>query len=372
VRVLFLITAALIVHGSLYPWHFHSSSSGGSPFLTLLHSWPYPLNRFVIRDIFLNIAVYVPLGLTASLSVPERRPSWFRIIFPLGFALLLASVIEMIQLFDAGRMCSALDVVSNTSGAAIGIAIASLVPRDAERESLRRITRRLDAMFLLLLWGAWQLFPFFPQLQRTAIADKLVRLRSFHVSVPDAVASLAMSLTIAAVCQALAGPRSMALMVALFAIVPLKVFVHGRTFSWSELLASALVIAAWPLLRRQTNTRLPVAIAALSAVIVLELAPFRLLPTPAPFVWIPFAGALEADNISSLLVLLYKTFFYSAAVWSLWRSRIALSVATATVSALLVCLEGAQRYLPGRVPETTDAVLALLAGLVFYFCRRRE
>ena len=37
---LLLLVIALIVYGSLYPWHFDFDRSGANPLWVLLHAWP--------------------------------------------------------------------------------------------------------------------------------------------------------------------------------------------------------------------------------------------------------------------------------------------------------------------------------------------
>ena len=60
---------------------------GASPAWTLLHSWSWTANRFLFRDVFVNVAVSIPLGLCANLTL--RR---YRLFGPLllGIAFLIA------------------------------------------------------------------------------------------------------------------------------------------------------------------------------------------------------------------------------------------------------------------------------------------
>jgi VanZ family protein len=67
---------------------------------------------------------------------------------------------------------------------------------------------------------------------------------------------------------------------------------------------------------------------------------------------------------NSFVVLFRKSFWYGSAIW-LWRAagyRLAPIIFAA--GAALLALEWAQTYLPGRVPEITDAVLAVLMGVL--------
>ena len=69
------------------------------------------------------------------------------------------------------------------------------------------------------------------------------------------------------------------------------------------------------------------------------------------------------------VVLFRKSFWYGSVIW-LWRaSGLSLAWITAVTAAALFALERAQVYLPGRTPEITDAVLAVLMGVLLWLLR---
>src|SRR5579871_942555 len=105
-RRILVIVVALIVYGSLYPWQFQARYYQESPLWILLHSWPTRFDRFLAWDVSINIALYLPLGIFAFLSLSKRFAPALRVGLPLLLGLLLSSSIEMIQLFDDSRMCS--------------------------------------------------------------------------------------------------------------------------------------------------------------------------------------------------------------------------------------------------------------------------
>jgi VanZ family protein len=67
------------------------------------------------------------------------------------------------------------------------------------------------------------------------------------------------------------------------------------------------------------------------------------------------------------VVLFGKAFYYGAGVWLGHARGWTYGRAAMAMATLLAVLEWAQRYLPGRSPEITDAFLALLMGLVLWF-----
>ena len=67
-----LIVIVLIVYGSLYPWDFHSTQLGASPLWVLIHSWPEHIDRFLFRDIAVNVVIYLPVGVFGLLALRQK------------------------------------------------------------------------------------------------------------------------------------------------------------------------------------------------------------------------------------------------------------------------------------------------------------
>ena len=126
---IFTVIVCLIVYGSLYPWQFHTIQLAGDPLTILLHSWPTALDRFVIRDGILNVAVYVPLGIFGYLYFARHLRATLAALAVLILSFVLCTGIELAQLFEPSRYCSALDVVCNCLGAALGILVAGFYSR---------------------------------------------------------------------------------------------------------------------------------------------------------------------------------------------------------------------------------------------------
>ncbi|MDD7835640.1 VanZ family protein [Paenarthrobacter sp. AB444] len=72
-----------------------------------------------------NVAIFVPLGILASLALPTK--SWWQLA---GIGLLASTCMELGQLlFISSRYASYLDVVTNSFGAVTGILSTRLVVR---------------------------------------------------------------------------------------------------------------------------------------------------------------------------------------------------------------------------------------------------
>jgi VanZ family protein len=89
-------------------------------------------------------------------------------------------------------------------------------------------------------------------------------------------------------------------------------------------------------------------------------------PVVHPFSWIPFAATFESERQSATVILLRKAFEYGALVWLFRAEGISYARAAIAVAGSLAVLEAIQRYLPGRSPEITDSVVALLMALVLW------
>ena len=115
------VAAAVLV---LNPWQLHDLAA--SSIARSLHHIGFPsLPGFPATEFVGNIAMFMPLGLLGALLVPRGR--WWAV---LG-ALVASSVgIETVQALALPyRTASTHDVLANSLGAAIGVALALLVPR---------------------------------------------------------------------------------------------------------------------------------------------------------------------------------------------------------------------------------------------------
>jgi hypothetical protein len=69
---IFLIVIVLIVYGSLYPWDFHSTQLTASPLWVPIHSWPTGIDRFLLRDIAVNLLIFVLVGVFGFLAIRQN------------------------------------------------------------------------------------------------------------------------------------------------------------------------------------------------------------------------------------------------------------------------------------------------------------
>ena len=139
---------------------------------------------------------------------------------------------------------------------------------------------------------------------------------------------------------------------------------------------TALVLAAWVLVLYMLSVsgkavhRAWVAWCLAAGFLVLllasGLAPYHLQAHGTAFHWIPFHAMFQADWIVGLPIFLEKSFYYGAAIWLLHRAGVGFAAATTFVAAVLAFIEVTQRFLPGRTPEITDPVIAVILGCMLW------
>jgi hypothetical protein len=128
---------------------------------------------------------------------------------------------------------------------------------------------------------------------------------------------------------------------------------------------------AAPWLTRRDERRSAGLLLALAVPVVVAhgLEPFQLMATPGPFSWLPFRNSLSNALELNMLALLEKAFLYSTLLWLITCLGAPVTVAVLGVAPVLLLIEVAQRWLPGRSAEITDPLLAIALGLLLSAAR---
>ena len=274
-RRLLLLVAAIVVYGSLYPWHF-TFAGRPEPFSLLLHSWPAVWNRFMLRDVVTNVLLYMPVGAVACLALRQRWPrAALAAAIACGCALSLS--MELLQDYVPGRTTSLSDLATNTLGAAVGAGLAWAFAHRIE-PLLRSRARRASpgAALLVACWGGYQLFPFFLIVSSTHLRQALLDLVAAHAFSPvGAWAAAAEWFAAALALEAVFGRlRGSWLAAAMLLALGMRIFVPSRSVALDEIAGAALALLAWEILPARHRVRIAVSM-ALSAILLAELAPFH-------------------------------------------------------------------------------------------------
>jgi VanZ family protein len=350
----------------------------GNPFWILLHSWstqPFP---YWIRDYVVNVLLYVPLGFAAHAVFRKIGGPGFSLYGPVLLGLLLSTAMELTQLLEPVRHTSIEDVITNVIGSCLGamagLLFEGLSSPAAEgvpaRENPSRITDR-GALMLSFCWVAWLFFPLFPALSIYVLSRKLMVVERSPALDPIVVISYAAAWIAGGFLLRAAGARIAGVwfLVTLLAI-PAGFLIVDRQPSLSMAIGAAAGVA-WFLIRDGDGHPSGWEASLFLAVILVRgLAPFHFVAAAKPFIWIPFVATLTGEWQSSAGILLEKVFYYGAAVWLFQAAGLRLAYAATLVSAVLASIEVLQMHLPGRTPEITDPVLALLMGFVLAMLAR--
>jgi VanZ family protein len=378
VNRILLIVIVIIVYGSLYPWDFHSTQLAASPVWVLIHSWPTAINRFLILDVAVNLLLYIPLGVFAFVAFRQNVGGVVAAGAAIVSGLVLSSSIEMIQLFDDARDCSALDVVCNVTGTGIGVVLGTFhrrwIKHSASRTETASFFHPSGAVLLTYAWIAYQAFPLFPALSRTRLAAKLHALfDAVSVSPLDTFTYFVDWLVLAQLLAAAVGmAKTRTFLPLLLLVLPARLFIVGRTLTWSELAGAILACICSYFLNAYRWRPSLSAVLLISVLILRGLAPYHWSSVANPFSWIPFSGFLQANREFSMLTFLRKCFWYGSAIWFLRAAGWRLAQAAVAVALLLGVIEGLQIHLPGRVAEITDPVLALILAATLGLMERRQ
>jgi VanZ family protein len=369
-----LIAIAIIGYGSLYPFQFEITDRAANPLLTVWQGWPAEWTRYIVRDVFLNVFLYVPVGLAAAMVFLRRHSRNVAATTAILLALGVSASMELLQVFEPRRNPSSLDVLTNTIGGALGVLVA-LRNEHRIRKLVKAPSRGLHgaAAILLAAWAVHKFYPLFPDIGRAHLYDSLsTLLHTRHLSPVNVWLGIAEWFAVAIALEAMfERMRAVWLAALMLFSIAAQMIIIDRIVSAEELVAAAIALTLWRLSPRASRVRWCAWLLA-SAILLSELRPFYLLSVPQPFSWTPFAATLEAGRDSAVIVIARKAFDYGALVFTLRCVGWAWLRAGFVVALPLAAAEAIQTYLPGRTPEITDPLLALLMMLLLMIASPRK
>jgi VanZ family protein len=362
-RLLLVSYLAFLVYGSLYPISSFRAPEE-SPWSTLL--LPARVSK---TDALTNVLVYMPLGFCLA-RVLSRRGALF--VAMLGAVLSFG--IEYFQAYLPGRVPSLFDWVLNGAGTYAGARIASrlALPGNIREELFLPGARARLGLVAVGTWVLSQLFPFVPSTDVDYLKEGLRPLWYFlrgqapFSSSDTAVYALSV-LSLAIVLESVLRPerRLRGVLAAFFGAVLLaKVPILTRQLSFEAVLGAALGLTGFFLLPGTRAIR--VALAAAVGVVLLD----GLQGAPgafetSSFSWIPLRGHLQ-NELTGIGDILEGAWPFLVLAYVASGARTSSPAVLAGVGAVLVfsgvlAIEWLQQFLPGRSPDVTDALLALLA-----------
>ena len=365
---LLVLSCALILYGTLYPFNFNFGLHEENVLSLLMasaNSW------FGRGDNIANVILFLPFGFFAMQRVFPRIPRPIRLLFVVIAGALFSLGIECVQSYLPGRVVSIYDLAANTAGAMLG-AVLGWKNWRAELSGFRTNSQP-QSVFPLLLLGAWlgsRLVPFVPTLDVQNAKNALKPLFFGDFLPLNALWRFIATLIVCQLIQTITPPGRIrtALMFLPLCVIAVKPFILGGSISQAEVLGVLLGIAIWWYILGRIRGNIHILALLLTAQIVFQgLTPFVFNPEPGHFSFIPFHGYLKAVTISNILLFIEKVFLYGSLVWLLEKISRSLRFSLIFSVILLTGIEVMQMFMPGRVPEITDPLLAVILGLFLYF-----
>lgn len=366
----------LTAYGSLYPL-----SGWRMPDGSVLAQFFTRTDRLSFGDIATNLVIYIPFGFVlvqagAGLR-PGRAVGWTTLA-----GLLLSALMETLQAFLPQRVSSVYDLGLNglgtLLGAVAGVSLYSTTAFGRQLNALRLRHCRDDieariGLAVMALWAASNLMPFIPSLDvgqlRNGFKPIWLTLRQeVPFDIAAAVVYLCAAMAVAAVAYRVWLPRRGRMLKTVcfvLAVLLVKGFIVSRTTTLEALLGAAVGLSLFRLLSRLEILAARVvslmAIATMLMVAGLKSSPER-VGTLYAFNWVPFRGHLQ-HTLTGVQDLAGDIWPYAAIAFLLiaqWRARRRLVLPLALPAVLLVAfaIEWRQQYIPDRLADITDVIIA--------------
>ncbi|HEX4634927.1 MAG TPA: VanZ family protein [Rhizomicrobium sp.] len=367
------VVAVLVAYGSLYPFDFRGAGSLGADIAQFLAGWRrLPSSP---GDILANFLLYMPLGLAVTLAFAQAMPRPLAAFLTLMCGACLSLFIELAQFYDLTRVSAFSDFFLNVVGLIVGIVAALIGGAGLVKSSWPPGSAPDFARLLLLAWLAWQLFPYVPTLEIHNYWRSLKPVLLAHpIDLYNLFRYTALWLSVAFLFRIAVG-RSIGLFVlAVLVFFAAKASIIEQFLSLEELSGAAIALLVLPLLaRRFSSLGVPlIATLLLLVVILTRLLPWQLAATPKPFQWIPFYSFLHASKSINIVSFAEKFYLYGAALLLSVQAGIGLRLAVALECIILFACSFLQTFMAGRSAEISDAILALILGVVYTFLRQRH
>jgi VanZ family protein len=352
-RAAFALCVVFMLYLTLYPWTIQESPRG------------FTLGGLRTRadwvDVALNLYFFIPFGFLG------RRAGWRALHVVIGAALFSFGV-ECAQMYLPHRSAAVRDVATNTLGAALGVAFAEMrwAPRMPGGFRFALPAGGGAAMALLILWGLAQWFPLVP-LPRLSVWTRFLAAQWWNGGWVMAVSGAVTALLAALLARQVWGRREALLFTGLvFALAPARIFVWGQQAAPGDILVVQAGLAAGAFLIWQEKLPGVSWLAALSVALIAlrQLQPFEWAGADYhPANWVPFTAVMAFSRDGMIRMLAEKTFLSGGGVY--WAARALGQPEWKTalpLAGFVLLAEAGQQYQAGRTPESTDAVLCLLAG----------
>ncbi len=373
-----LLYLLLIAYASLFPLDWHPPLVWRDPL-----SYPWP--RYDARsDILVNILAYVPLGFLFAVAWRRigRLPSAL-LALAAGFG--LSFCVEFLQEALPGRVTSIADITHNTLGALIGVLLAQFFAHDTLSGTWLRLIYRgwveagtlpMLALLATALWMAAELFPYVPSPDMSTIKQGLrplleTALHPQQFEMWKFLCDACELFGIGLLARIALRPPSLPLIaLAMAGVAVLKVVIVDQALSAEYLLATLLAVFLLASFGWQT-ARQRAALAGLAVASMLVIDELRRGHGDHfySFNWVPFARQIGTlPGFGGLLATVWIALALATAARTLaGTGRWARAADWAGGVCLFLgwfALEWHQQWVPGRIPDITDALVGWVVWIL--------
>lgn len=366
-----MIVMGAIVYGSLYPFAFHDAGPLRESIANLLASWDRaPLSS---GDMLANLLFYMPLGFTVTQAFGRASAKAAAVIVAFALGAVFSLSLELTQFYEFGRFSALSDVYLNITGSVLAAALAWRAGSWRLQLSWPSDGAAMFARLLLLVWLAWRLYPYVPTID---LHKYWYSIQPLLHDPGDALGAICRDaiLWLSAICLARIGFAAKNitgwLLPAMACFFAAKIVIIGQYVELPDVAGSALALVLYLGVHRRFNVAaLPMAFLFLAMVVHTRIMPWQLAPEPNAFQWIPFYGFLHGSLHSNIIAFWQKFYLYGALLLLLVKAGMRLGLAVALECVLLLATSVAQIFLLGRSAEFTDALMALIIGLIYWGLR---
>lgn len=354
---LMLLSLALIVYGSLYPFDFSRPQS-----IDWRSFFARPQLQFSRPDMLGNILLFVPFGVFATM---RGRRFWMRASAALIFGIALAIGLQLLQTYIPLRTAALADAAWNAIGLILGIAVGYFIRRHGALAGFDTREAAWARFGFLALWVSAELLPFVPTLDWQTLKDGLKPLLLSPQIDPGQMLLHAAGIVAAAemVAGILGIGRTRAYIAAAALLVFLaKLFIVSLGLDLSALSGFILGAGAWIAFSRRAEwfRRNWTFWFVLGAITFATLLSGSADAAHGRINWIPFAAMLQGSMLDNARALAQSLFLIAALLlFGSARNNRDWTVAIA-LALWLALLEAIEYFLGGHTSDITKPLLALL------------
>jgi VanZ family protein len=374
--------ALLLVYASLYPlqgWRI--------PHEDILAWFSFSLPQHISRsDFVVNILAYIPFGWLVARLFSRNTGGFAPLCLACCFGMGLSFTMEFLQAFLPMRVSSVIDLLTNSLGTLIGAMQAIAFRRSASRAGKFRQWRDEHippgplnelGLAVIVCWALSQLAPFAPSFDFGEIKNAIRPLwhtvhapHSFRVC--DAATYCCSIAALGIIAQVTVRERNRSLPVfALFATLVLfaKIFVVGRQLSLEAMagLVTGLALSAFLMGLARTPRLYAASLLLIAGFAVYELKSGTTHVISVAFNWVPFRSQF-GNELNGFGTILESTWPFAALSYLsllLDQTRQATRAICGTVVVVMsvFALELLQLWIPGRTPDITQVLLAVIGWI---------